>query len=161
MHSAHPPLSLPLGRSRALLPAASLLALLSLLLCFASTPVSATCADPSPLNSTHTVHVAILVWVADAPRGLFRGNLSDTRHSTNGLVTSLSEAFMLGVELYVNKMRARGGVLPLPSGKTTNGQAAASHKRADSATERAFRNRFFSHDFRLFASSICSLCPSQ
>ena len=102
---------------------ASILALLLLLLCSSATPTSAACADPSPLNSTRTVHVAILVWVADAPHGLFTGNLSDTRHSTNGLVTGLSEAYMLGVELYVNMMRARGGVLPLPSGKTTNGNS--------------------------------------
>jgi hypothetical protein len=42
--------------------------------------------------------VAVLVWIADEPPGLFRGNLSDTRAAQEGYAAVL-QPYYLGLEL--------------------------------------------------------------
>jgi len=78
---------------------------------------AALCEDPSPLQTGDVINIALLVWV-DAPHGLFTGNLSDTTPSSNKIARAFVEPHLLGLELYVNAMRARGGVLPLPNGES-------------------------------------------
>jgi len=79
---------------------------------------TAQCVDPAPLRTGDVINIALLVWV-DAPHGLFTGNLSDTTSGgDNKIAAAFVQPHLLGLELYVNAMRARGGVLPLPNGES-------------------------------------------
>jgi hypothetical protein len=80
-------------------------------------PVAGVCVDPSPLKTGDKVNIAVLVYV-NASYGLFTGNLSDTTVTKSGFGAAFVQPYMLGVELYINAMRARGNILPLPNGES-------------------------------------------
>lgn len=95
------------------------LAALLLLLCWSAAPTAdaaPVCTDPSPLLHGSIIHVAVLVWV-DAPEGLYRGNLTDSRATDRPFGNSIVQPHYLGVELYVKRMKERGA-LPLPDGQS-------------------------------------------
>ena len=105
---------------------AALLLLLSMTLLpllLSPSPVHASeCSNSSAPGSTalrtgDVLHIAVLVWV-DAPHGLFTGDLSDTTVFDHPFATTFLQAHYLGVEMYVKRMRARGGSLPLPDGES-------------------------------------------
>jgi len=93
------------------------LAALLLSLCWSAAPAAgAVCTDPSPLQHGSIIHVAVLVWV-DAPEGLYRGNLTDSRATDRPFGNSIVQPHYLGVEMYIKKMKERGA-LPLPDGQS-------------------------------------------
>lgn len=75
-----------------------------------------TCVDPAPLRHGSQINVAVLVWIADEPEGLFRGNLTDTRATKLPFGNSLVQPWMMAVDMYVKRMRGRP--LPLPDGQS-------------------------------------------
>ena len=90
-----------------------------LLLCWSAAPTAdaaPVCTDPSPLLHGSVIHVAVLVWV-DAPEGLYRGNLTDSRATDRPFGNSIVQPHAMGVEMYVKRMKERGA-LPLPDGQS-------------------------------------------
>ena len=92
-----------------------------LALCVASVPLcvvhASVCSPVAKLAQGDRVVVGIFVWLIDQPKGLFNGRIADTTATQlPGYGSSLVQPAQLGMDLYVTMMRARGGVLPLPSG---------------------------------------------
>jgi len=130
-HGARP----PFGLSAAALLGSVIAALLSLSLWSPLTALAA-CNDTAPLRHGSQINIAVLVFLADEPNGLFRGNLSDTRAVDLPYANNFVQPHMLGVELYVKQMRKQGA-LPLPDGQsvTLNFVRRAFHRRTRDGRE--------------------------
>lgn len=80
-------------------------------------PASSVCNNSAPLRHGSVIHVAVLVWIADEPNGLYRGYVGDTRAVDLPYANNFVQPYMLGVELYIKQMRDQGA-LPLPDGQS-------------------------------------------
>src|SRR5687767_12443234 len=99
-----------------------LLAAILLLLCLPAPTHAIACVDPSPLTHGSVIHVALLVYVDGHPHGVLPAGIDpvDTPATTeSGYGTSFSQPYMLGIDLFVRKMRA-ANPMPLPNGQSTS-----------------------------------------